>query len=129
MTAPLRALLIALGATALVWAAAVALLAAAGRRTEARAVARFIPDCLVLLKRLLGDDRIPRRRKLLLVASLAYLASPIDLVPDFIPVAGQLDDAIVVALAIRHVGRAAGPAVIRELWPGPPEPLAALLRT
>ena len=101
---------------------------AAGRRSEARAWAGFVPDCLVLFKRLLGDDRIPRRRKLLLAASVAYLAMPVDLVPDFIPVAGQLDDAIVVALALRSIKRAAGPAVIRELWPGPPESLAALLR-
>jgi len=121
-------LLLALGASALLWVTGVALLAVAGRRTEARALARFIPDCLVLFKRLLGDDRIPRRRKLLLAASVAYLAMPVDLVPDFIPVAGQLDDAIVVALALRSIKRAAGPAVIRELWPGPPESLAALLR-
>ena len=122
----LRPLLIAAGATALVWVAGVAVLVVTGRRTDARALARFIPDCLVLLRRLLADDRIPRRPKLLLAVSLAYLAVPLDLVPDVIPVAGQLDDAIVVALAIRCVTRAAGPAVVPELWPGPPESLAAV---
>jgi uncharacterized membrane protein YkvA (DUF1232 family) len=121
-------LFIAVGATALLWAAGVALLVLAGRRTEARALARLIPDCAVVLRRLLGDDRVPRRAKLLLAASLAYLAVPVDLVPDVIPVAGQLDDAIVVALAIRWVGRTAGPAVVRDLWPGPPESLAVLGR-
>ena len=124
----LDSLLIALGATALLWVAGVALLVVAGRGTEARAAARFVPDCLVLLRRLLADERVPRRPKLLLALSLGYLTVPIDLVPDFIPVAGQLDDAIVVWLAIRSVTRAAGPAVIRELWPGPPESLAAVLR-
>lgn len=76
-----------------VWAVCVALLVVFGRRSEARALARFIPDCLILFRRLLADDRIPRSRKLVLVALLAYLALPFDLVPDFIPVAGQLDDA------------------------------------
>ena len=70
---------IAVAVTALVWAAGVALLVISGRRTEARAMARFMPDCLVLVRRLLTDSRIPRRRKLVLVALLAYLAMPIDL--------------------------------------------------
>lgn len=124
----LNSVFVALGATALLWVAGVALLVVAGRRTDARAAARFIPDCLVLLKRLLADERVPRRPKLLLAVALGYLAVPIDLVPDLIPVAGQLDDAVVVWLAIRSVVRAAGPAVVRELWPGPPESLAAVLR-
>jgi uncharacterized membrane protein YkvA (DUF1232 family) len=106
----------------------VALLIVAGRRTQARAPARFVPDGTVLLRRLLADDRVPRRPKLLLGIALGYLAVPVDLVPDVIPVAGQLDDAIVVWLAIRAVTRAAGPAVVRQLWPGPPESLAAVLR-
>ncbi len=79
-----------------------------GRRSDARALAGFVPDCVVLFKRLLGDRRIPRARKLWLAALMVYLASPIDLVPDFIPVAGQLDDAILVALVLRAVLRLAG---------------------
>jgi hypothetical protein len=66
-----------------------------GRREGARALAGFIPDCAVLVSRLLRDPRAPRRRKLLLVALLGYLSSPLDLVPDFIPVVGQLDDVII----------------------------------
>ena len=76
-----------------------------GRRGAARALGLFIPDCLVLLRRLLADDRVPTRRKLVLVALVGYLALPIDLVPDFIPIAGQLDDVIVAALALRYVLR------------------------
>jgi len=77
-----------------------------GRRSEARALATFVPDCIVLVTRLAHDPGVPRRRKLLLLALVAYLALPFDLVPDFIPFAGQLDDAIVVALVLGSVIRA-----------------------
>ena len=100
----------------------------AGRRTAARALAGFIPDCLVLLRRLVGDDRVPRRRKLVLFALVAYLATPVDLVPDFIPVAGQLDDAVIAALALRYVLRAEGPGLLRERWAGPQSSLRIVLR-
>ncbi len=100
----------------------------AGRREDARALAGFIPDCLMLFRRLLADERVPRRRKLVLVAMIAYLAMPFDLVPDFIPVAGQLDDAILVAVVLRSVLRAGGPNLLREHWPGPPSSLKAMLR-
>jgi uncharacterized membrane protein YkvA (DUF1232 family) len=116
-TAGLVALLA--GAALLVYAALVAALFALGRRGDAAAAARFVPDCLVLFRRLLGDPRVPRRHKLLLAASLGYLALPFDLVPDFIPVAGQLDDAIVVVLALRAVLREGGPGLLAEHWPGP----------
>jgi uncharacterized membrane protein YkvA (DUF1232 family) len=106
----------------------VAWLLLVGRREDARAVAGLVPDCVVLFRRLLGDSRIPRRSKLLLLAPIAYLASPIDIVPDFIPVAGQLDDAIVVALFLRAILRAGGPELVREHWPGPTASLELLLR-
>jgi uncharacterized membrane protein YkvA (DUF1232 family) len=99
-----------------------------GRRGDARAVAGFVPDCLVLFKRLLGDERVPRSRKLLLALLVAYLAMPFDLVPDFIPVAGQLDDAIFVLLVLRAVLRGSGPPLIRQHWPGPGSSLAVILR-
>ncbi len=110
------------------YAAFVAWLLLAGRRTEARALAGFIPDCLILFRRLLGDERISRWRKLLLVALLAYLAMPIDLIPDFIPVAGQLDDAIAVALVLRTVLRGGGERMVRQHWPGPDSSLSVVLR-
>jgi uncharacterized membrane protein YkvA (DUF1232 family) len=120
----LTAALIALG----VYAALVLALVLAGRHGQARALAGFVPDCAVLFKRLLGDARIPRRRKVPLALLAAYLVSPIDLVPDFIPVAGQLDDAILVGLALRSVVNSAGSELIREHWPGPSESLRAVLR-
>jgi len=100
----------------------------AGRRTEARAVAGFIPDCIVLFRRLLRDPRISRARKLLIIGLIGYLAMPLDLVPDFIPVAGQLDDAILVALVLRAVLRGGGPQTVREHWPGPKDSLRVILR-
>jgi uncharacterized membrane protein YkvA (DUF1232 family) len=129
-TAGLLALLA--GAALLVYAALVAVLFALGRRSDAAAAARFVPDCIVLFRRLLGDPRVPRRRKLLLAASIGYLALPFDLVPDFIPVAGQLDDAIVVVLALRAVLREGGRGLLAEHWPGPAssrEVLGRLIRS
>jgi uncharacterized membrane protein YkvA (DUF1232 family) len=116
---------IALVALAL-YAAAVAALAFAGRRGDARALAGLVPDCVVLFRRLLGDPRVARPHKALVALLLVYLASPVDLVPDFIPVAGQLDDAILVAFVLRRVLRGAGPQLVRELWPGPERSLRLL---
>jgi uncharacterized membrane protein YkvA (DUF1232 family) len=115
------------GGLALVWGAAVLFLVFAGGRTQARAFAGFIPDCVVLVGRLLRDPRVPRRRKLLLAATAGYLALPFDLVPDFIPLIGQLDDAIIAAFALRHLLRCDERAV-RELWPGPDQSLELLMR-
>ena len=124
----IEALIAGAAITAAVYLAFVAALVAVGRRMEAGALARFIPDCLVLLRRLLADERVPRRRKLALVALVAYLSMPFDLVPDFIPVAGQLDDVIVAALILRYVLRSGGSELLREHWPGPQPSRDALLR-
>jgi uncharacterized membrane protein YkvA (DUF1232 family) len=120
--------LVALAVLVAFWAAAVTALVLAGRRGEAVALARFVPDCVVMVRRLLGDPRLSRARKLVLLPLLAYLVSPIDLVPDFVPIAGQLDDAIVVALALRILIGGADQAVLREHWPGPPESLRLVER-
>ena len=106
-------LLVVFGALALVWTIAVAGLVLGGRRTDARALAGFIPDCLVLMRRLLAGPRVSRRRKLMLVGLIGYLALPFDLVPDFIPIAGQLDDVIVVALVMRAFIRGGGGELLR----------------
>ena len=123
----LQWLLLVAACLLVVYAVFVIALIAAGRGQAARGVAGFIPDCIVLLRRLLGDPRLPRRHKLLLGALIGYLALPIDLVPDFIPVAGQLDDAVIVALALRAVLRGAGTELLREHWPGPESSLAVVL--
>ena len=76
-----------------VYATLVIGLVIAGRQADARALVRLVPDCVVLFKRLITDPRVDWWRKAILVLVLAYVASPIDLVPDFVPIAGQLDDA------------------------------------
>jgi uncharacterized membrane protein YkvA (DUF1232 family) len=120
----LTALIVALA----LYAGFVAALAVAGRRGDAATLARFIPDCVVLVRRLLSDRRVSRRYRFALGALLVYLASPIDFVPDFIPVAGQLDDAVLLALVLRGLLRSAGAGVVREHWPGPERSLAVVLR-
>ena len=112
----------------LAYTAFVAAVIVAGRGQDVRRVAAFIRDSLVLLRRLLGDPRVRRRHKLLLGALIGYLAFPFDLVPDFIPVAGHLDDAVAVALALRVVLRGSGPELLRDHWPGPESSLAVVLR-
>jgi uncharacterized membrane protein YkvA (DUF1232 family) len=99
-----------------------------GRKTDARAWARFLPDCVILVTRLVRDERVPRRHKLLLGALVLYLSMPFDLIPDFIPVVGALDDAIIVAIVVRTVFRSAGPDLVREHWPGPQQSLDLMLR-
>ncbi len=120
-------LLVALGTLA-AYAAFVGLLVLLGRRQDARAVAGFVPDCAVFFARLLRDPRVPRRHKLLLGLLVGYLAMPFDLVPDFIPVAGQLDDAILVLVVLRTVLRRNRSELLAEHWPGPQSSLELMLR-
>ena len=79
------------------------------------------------MKRLLRDPRVPRRAKVALWLLVPYLASPIDLIPDFIPVLGQLDDAVLVAAALAYVVRVAGRDVVKEMWPGSERGLRVVL--
>jgi uncharacterized membrane protein YkvA (DUF1232 family) len=123
-----NSLLLAAAVAVALYGAAVLVLVLLGRRGDARALAGFIPDCLILFKRLIADSRVPRGRKVLLGAMLAYLAMPFDVVPDFIPVAGQLDDAILVGLVLRAVLRGPSRDLLGRHWPGPPQSLAVIER-
>lgn len=121
--------LVLLGAGLLsAYVALLAVLLIVTRDVQVKALVRFVPDCLVLIKRLAGDPRLPRRYKLGLALLAGYLISPVDLIPDFLPGIGQVDDALAVALALRWVLRHSGSELIHEHWPGPPETLALLLR-
>ena len=88
-----------------------------------RDAVRLVPDLLRLLKRLAGDATLPRGVRVRLWLLIGYLAMPIDLVPDFIPVLGYADDVGVVAIVLRSVVRAAGPEALERHWPGTPEGL------
>lgn len=96
--------------------------------TSLRDATRLLPDAVRLVKRLAVDRTIPRRTRWLMWMLLVYLTSPIDLVPDFVPVIGLADDAILSSFVLRHVIHRAGPGKLREHWPGSPEGLAALMR-
>ncbi len=97
-------------------------------KTRLRDALRLIPDVVRLLRRLAADSTLPRGVRVRLWLLLIYLVSPIDLIPDFIPVLGYADDAIIVAIAIRSISRRAGPQALQRHWPGTPEGLNTLLR-
>jgi len=93
-----------------------------------RDAVRLLPDTLRLIRRVAADRTIPRRTRALVWLLLVYLAVPIDLVPDFVPVIGYADDAIITSLVLRHVLRRAGQGKLRAHWPGSPEGLATLTK-
>ena len=93
-----------------------------------REALRILPDLLRLLRRLAADRTLPRGVRVRLALLLAYLAVPIDLVPDFIPVLGYADDAIIAAAVLRSVVRRAGLSAVRAHWPGTDDGFAALCR-
>ncbi len=124
----MEALLVAIAALVVLWAALVVGLVAFGRGTAARELAALLPNLARLFRALLADPRVPLRAKVALGAGAAYLVFPIDVVPDFIPVAGSLDDAIVAALVLRFVLKTSGREVVAEHWRGDPRTLDAILR-
>jgi uncharacterized membrane protein YkvA (DUF1232 family) len=89
---------------------------------------RLLPDVVRLLRRLASDPTMPKAVRIWLVLLFTYLALPIDLVPDFIPVVGYADDAIIVALVLRYITRKSGAVALEKHWPGTPEGLAAVRR-
>jgi uncharacterized membrane protein YkvA (DUF1232 family) len=96
--------------------------------SRVKQLARVVPELGTLFLRLARDRRVPLLRRLQLVVLGAYLVSPIDLIPDFIPGIGQLDDAAIAALVLRGLVRSAGPKVVAEHWPGTTRTLNVVLR-
>lgn len=111
-----------------VWTIVVIVLVVVGRALLARELALLLPNLIRLFGGLLRDGRVPLRAKVVLAIASVWLASPIDLIPEFVPIVGSLDDAIVAALALRFVLRTTDGAVIREHWHGDPATLQRLLR-
>jgi uncharacterized membrane protein YkvA (DUF1232 family) len=127
-----RTFLLVLAGLVLVWLVVVAVFYVAARRTgdpaRLRDGVRLLPDVLRLVGRLAADDSLPRGIRWRLGLLLAYLALPIDLVPDFIPIAGYADDVLLVAWVLRSVVRAAGPEALERHWPGTPQGLQVVRR-
>ncbi|KUJ46992.1 MULTISPECIES: DUF1232 domain-containing protein [Micromonospora] len=94
-----------------------------------RDLAAFIPDCVTTVRRLRTDPRVPRRAKIAVLIAGIWVASPIDLIPEFLPVIGPLDDIVVVALALRYAARQVPRDVILAAWPGEPRLIERLLGT
>ena len=118
-----------LGGLLLLWLLLLVLLwRATPDETRLRDALRLLPDVVRLIRRLAGDRSLPRGVRLRLLLLLAYLALPIDVVPDFIPVLGYADDAVVVVLVLRSVARTAGPQALERHWPGTPDGLVAVRR-
>jgi uncharacterized membrane protein YkvA (DUF1232 family) len=101
-----------------------------GRPDELRVrdALRLLPDVVRLLRRLAADPSLPFGVRVRLWLLLAYLALPFDLVPDFIPVIGYADDAVIVAFALRSITRRAGSEALDRHWPGSPDGLQAIRR-
>ena len=87
-------------------------------RDRLRDIALFLPHFLILLKRLVGDPRVPRKSKLILGGTILYLVSPIDVIPDFVPGLGQLDDVVIALLALHSILNRVDDEVVIEHWPG-----------
>ena len=124
----MRGLVIALVVMAVVWIVAIAALWIFGRKLAAAQLARAIPDVIALCRGLMRDPRVPTGSKLLLGGALVWVLSPIDLVPEFIPVLGPLDDVVVVGLVLRHLIKRAGIEVVQDHWRGDPRVLRTALR-
>ncbi|WP_235915341.1 DUF1232 domain-containing protein [Puerhibacterium puerhi] len=119
----------AVGGLVLLWLLLVAALwATRPDELRLRELLRLLPDVLRLVRRLAADRTLPRGVRVRLWLLLGYLALPVDLVPDVVPVLGYADDALVVALVLRSVVRRAGPDAVARHWPGTPDGLAALRR-
>ena len=117
------------GGLVLVWAVLAAVLwLTKPDEYELREALRLLPDLIRLIKRLAADPDTPRGVRIRLALLLVYLALPVDLIPDFVPVIGYADDAIIVALVLRSATRRAGPDALARHWPGTPEGLNALKR-
>ena len=124
----MRELLIAGGILVGLWLLAAVVLLAIGRKTTSRELVTFLPNLIRLFRGLLRDERVPHSSKVLLLLGGFWLASPIDLIPEFLPGVGALDDAVVAGLVLRHLVKRAGPDVVKDHWRGDPKTIGLMLR-
>lgn len=126
MRCVLRLLLLAVATLGASWLLMI-LLAARLPDGVAKDLASFLPSCVKMLRTLRTDPRVPLRAKAAIGFAALWAVSPIDLIPEFLPVIGPLDDIVVIALALRYAGRQVPRAVILEAWPGNPALIERLL--
>jgi uncharacterized membrane protein YkvA (DUF1232 family) len=122
----LRTLLIAIVMLLVTWG----LLLVAAKRLPpgiVKDLAGFLPACLTTVRRLRNDPRVPRRARLVVLLAGLWLLSPIDLLPEFLPVIGPLDDVLVIALTLRYAGRSLPRPMLLDAWPADPRLLERLL--
>jgi uncharacterized membrane protein YkvA (DUF1232 family) len=122
----LQAILIAVAVVVLSWL----LLIVLARRLPpgvAKDLARFLPDCVTAVRTLRRDPRVPRRARVAVVVAALWVLSPVDLIPEFLPVIGPLDDVIVVALLLRYAARSVPRQVLLDAWPGDAHMIERLL--
>lgn len=119
---------VAVVAVVTLYVVAVVALIVSGRKVAAKELALLLPNLVLLFKDLLRDPAVSRGPKISLAIGLVWLVSPVDLLPEFLPVLGPLDDAVVAALVLRHLVRRAGPDVVRSHWRGEPATLDAIMR-
>jgi uncharacterized membrane protein YkvA (DUF1232 family) len=122
----LRFVVVAVVLLVVTWAV-LALLARKLPPGAAKDLATVLPACITAARRLRRDPRVPRRAKIAIVVAIVWLISPIDLIPEFLPVIGPLDDVIVVALVFRYVARTVPREVLFEAWPAERRILTRLL--
>jgi uncharacterized membrane protein YkvA (DUF1232 family) len=121
-----RLLLIAPAVLVAMWAL-MAILARSLPAGPAKDLATVLPACATTARRLRRDARVPRRARIAVVIALVWVLSPIDLIPEFLPIIGPLDDVLVVALALRYAARQVPHEVLFEAWPAEPRILERLL--
>ncbi|MDP3714453.1 MAG: DUF1232 domain-containing protein [Mycobacteriales bacterium] len=124
----MRPVVLGVGGVLVGWLLLVLALWRGSRSLDMRAAARLVPDLVRLVGRLARDRALPRRTRVGLWLVVAYLASPVDLVPDVVPVLGWADDVVLVLLVLRVVVRRAGPLALERHWPGTPEGLGLVRR-
>ena len=122
----LRAILVALVAMVGLWGLLI-VLAARLPAGLLRDLAGFLPACVILARRLRADPRVPWQAKAAVILAGLWVLSPIDLLPEFLPVIGPLDDVVVVALALRYAARRVPREVLVEAWPSEPGLLDRLI--
>ena len=122
----LQAILIAVAVVVTTWLVLIVL----ARRLPpgvAKDLAGFLPDCVTAARVLRRDPRVPRRARIAVMIAVLWVLSPIDLIPEFLPVIGPLDDIIVVALLLRYAGRSVPRQVLLDAWPSDPRMMERLL--